>query len=74
MAKNVVPIHSRQQPIGIFRAVGCRDAASLVRDGQPYFELNELATADGRPLVEIKFADGLWLLAGPTLDLVTGGE
>lgn len=69
MASNVVPIHSRQQPIGTFHAVSCRDAASLARDGQPFLELNAIDTADGRPLVEVRFADGVWMLADPTLDL-----
>ncbi len=72
MTNNVVPIHSRQQPIGTFHAVSCRDAASLERDGQPFYERNDLPTAVGRPLVEIRFADGEWLLADPTVDLVPG--
>jgi hypothetical protein len=69
MTRNIVPFRSRQQPLGTFNAVDCRDAASLERDGQPYFAINPLETADGRPLVEIQFSDGMWLLANPVLDL-----
>lgn len=66
---SVTPIHSRSEPLGTYHAVSCRDATSLEHDGAPYYEVNELATADGRPLVEILLADGLWLLADPTQDL-----
>lgn len=70
MQKNVVPISTRpRRPIGTFHAVGCRDAASLERDGQAYYQTNDLDTADGRPLCEVQFADGTWLLADPTRDL-----
>lgn len=66
---NVTPISSPRAPLGTFHAVGCRDGASLERDGQPYFEMNPLDTTDGRPLCEVLFADGMWLLADPTKDL-----
>lgn len=72
MTGNVIGINARRRPIGTFRAVSCRDGASLERDGQPYYELNHLDTADGRPLCEIRFTDGLWLLADPMQDLVSG--
>lgn len=67
---NPIPINSRRAPLGTFHAVGCRDGASLERDGQPYYELNHLDTADGRPLCEVLFADGMWPLADPTKDLM----
>lgn len=69
---NVIGINARRRPIGTFRAVSCRDGASLERHCQPYYELNHLDTADGRPLCEVLFADGVWLLANPTLDVVPG--
>ena len=53
---NVIPINSLRRPIGTFRAVGCRDASSLERDGQRYVAINQLATSDGRPLCEVQFA------------------
>ena len=66
---NVTPINSPRTPLGTFHAVGCRDGASLERDGQPYYEMNPLDTADGRPRGEVLFADGMWFLADPTKDL-----
>lgn len=72
MTDNVIGIDARRRPIGTFRAVSCRDGASLERNGQPYFELNHLDTADGRPLCEVVFEDGVWLLAEPTHDLIPG--
>lgn len=69
---NVIQIKRPRRPIGTFHAVGCPDASSLERDGQPYYEYNRLWTADDRPLAEVLFADGLWLLADPTVDLVPG--
>lgn len=47
----------------------CSDAASLQRDGEPYFEMNHLDTADAGPLCEVLLFDGMWLLAAPTTDL-----
>lgn len=66
---DATPILSRQQPLGAFHAVSCRDAASLDRDGQPFLALNHVDTADKRPLVEVQFADGAWLLVDPDRDL-----
>lgn len=71
-APDVVPFMSRQQPIGTYRAVSCRDAASLERNGQPYYDYNRLNTRDGRPECEVQFSDGIWLLADPTLDITPG--
>lgn len=71
---SVTPFLARQQPIGTFHAVASRDASSQDRDGHPYYECNRLDTADDRPLVEIQFADGTWLLADPEHDLVPGFE
>lgn len=68
----VTPFLSRQQPIGTFRAVASRDASSQDRDGHVYYACNRLDTADGRPLAEVQFANGQWLLADPEHDLVPG--
>jgi hypothetical protein len=50
--------------LGTFRAVSTRDAEALARHGEPFFEAAELGT-DGRGerLFEIRFADGMWMLA-----------
>lgn len=73
---NLVDIQSRQPILGHFHAVSVRDAASLERDGQAYVDMNMLKTADGRPLCEIQFTDGIWFLAHPTrdLDLISSDE
>ena len=46
---NVIPSKSRQPPIFPFRAVCCRDASSLERDGHTYFACNRLDMADVAP-------------------------
>lgn len=71
---SVTPFLAHQQPIGTFHAVASRDASSLDRDGHPYYASNRLETRDGRPLVEVQFVDGTWLLADPEHDLVPGFE
>jgi hypothetical protein len=50
-------------PLGRFRAREVRDAEALKRDGEPFFQIHRLRTKDGRPLFEILFGDGLWMLA-----------
>lgn len=61
--------------IGTFRARVTHDAVALERDGQRYFAMNRLDERDGgvgeRPLYEIQFSDGLWMLARED-DLVAG--
>lgn len=51
-----------RRPIGRFHACSTRDGASLGRDGQEYYELNWLDSSD-QPVAEVRFADGMWLLA-----------
>lgn len=67
--QNVVDFHAHRPHLGIFRAVSCRDGASLERDGHPYVAMNVLETRDGRPEAEVQFTDGHWLLVDPTQDL-----
>lgn len=66
---DVIDLHSRRPVAGHFHARATRDAHALERDGRPYVALQRLDTADGRPLVEIQFTDGVWMLADPTQDL-----
>ena len=65
----------RSEPIGTFRARVTRDAAALERDGEQYFAMNRLeelhGRPDDRPLYEIQFADGVWMLVREN-DLVAG--
>ncbi|WP_020578872.1 hypothetical protein [Actinopolymorpha alba] len=50
--------------LGVFSAVSTRDGEARRRHGQPFFEANELGVdARGERLFEIRFADGLWILA-----------
>lgn len=63
------PINARKQPLGTYRAISCRDAASLERDGQHYYGLNTLTSRAGEAQVEVQFADGVWVLADPERDL-----
>lgn len=74
MTVHQFPDSKARQPLGTFNAVSVRDGASLERDDQPFFEMNALDTADGRPLCEVQFGDGAWLLADPTQDLVPAFE
>lgn len=66
---------TRSEPIGTFRARVTRDASALERDGEKYFAMNRLeekhGRPDDRPLFEIQFADGVWMLARED-DLVAG--
>lgn len=57
-----------RKPIGILRAVSDQDPSSLERDGQKFWEMNAIATRDGRPLAEVCFGDGMWLLVDPSQD------
>lgn len=66
---DVIDLNSRRPVLGHFHARATRDAHALERDGRPYVALQRLDTADGRPLVEIQFTDGVWMLADPTRDL-----
>lgn len=65
----------RSEPIGTFRARVTRDAAALERDGEQYFARNRLeerhGRPDDRPLYEIQFEDGSWMLVRED-DLVVG--
>ncbi len=72
MTDNIIGIHARRRPTGTCRAVSCRDGSSLDRNGQPYYDLSHLDTSDCHPLCEVRFADGMWLLADPAQDLVPG--
>jgi hypothetical protein len=60
--------------LGTFQAVSTRDGEALSRNGHPYFEVAEVGV-DGRGerLVEIRFGDGLWMLATES-DLVPATE
>lgn len=51
-------------PLGTFQAVSTRDGEALARHGHAFYALNSLKTsADCDAVVEILFADGLWMLA-----------
>lgn len=63
------PILACKQPLGTYRAISCRDASTLGRDGQPYYGLNTLTSRTGDAEVEVQFADGTWMLADPEQDL-----
>jgi len=52
-----------REALGRFRANSVRDAQAISRDGSPYYELNPLPSS-AEPVVEIRFADGCWMLAG----------
>jgi len=60
--------------LGVFSAVSTRDWTTRSRHGQPFFEANELGVdARGERLFEIRFADGIWILAVESdLDPVPG--
>lgn len=66
---------NRSGPIGTFRARVTRDAAALERDGEQFYAMNRLderrRSPDVRPLYEIQFSDGVWMLARED-DLVAG--
>lgn len=52
-------------PLGWFHAVKTLDAVARTRDGWPYFEANPRGTnQSGEGLFEIRFGDGVWMLAG----------
>ncbi|HXH78418.1 hypothetical protein [Nocardioides sp.] len=66
---------NRSEGIGTFRARVTRDAAAVERDGEQLFAMNRLEERRGRPgdrpLYEIQFSDGVWMLARED-DLVDG--
>ena len=52
------------EPQGVFHAVTTRDGEGLARDGHPFYEANAKDTAPfGQQLFEVRFGDGLWMLA-----------
>jgi hypothetical protein len=52
------------QPIGTFHALATRDGEACSRDGQEFYAINPKGTdAQGAELFEIRFRDGLWMLA-----------
>ncbi|CAN7368023.1 hypothetical protein [Knoellia sp. LjRoot47] len=53
-----------EQGLGIYRGDSCHDAESLAHYGQPYLEVNVLESVT-RTTREVRFPDGLWLLAAP---------
>lgn len=53
-----------EKGLGTYRALSCRDGESIARDGQPYVEINTLTT-NTRTTYEVRFPDGMWLLAAP---------
>ena len=59
------------EPKGIFRAVSTRDGEAQERSGMPFYEINAKGTdVRGQALFEIKFGDGVWMLASAS-DLQT---
>jgi len=52
------------QPIGTFHSMSTRDGEAHARDGQLVYESNHKGQ-DGRgaDLFEVRFGDGLWMLA-----------
>lgn len=61
--------------IGYFRARVTRDGEALAGDEQPYFAMHRIEESNPspgeRPLFEIQFADGHWMLVRED-DLVAG--
>lgn len=52
------------EPKGTFHAVSTRDGEALVRDGQEFYDINPRGTDhSGSGLFEIRFGDGVWMLA-----------
>jgi hypothetical protein len=62
-ARDMATASVQISPLGHFRAREVRDGEALKRDGEPFFQIHRLRTKDGRPLFEILFGDGLWMLA-----------
>lgn len=51
---------------GVFHAVSTRDGAAVARDGQRFIEARRLPERDpdpDDPLYEVRFEDGVWMLA-----------
>lgn len=62
------------RPRGVFHAVETRDGVGLARDGQTFYDANDLSS-DNVDLWEIMFEDGLWILVSPgDLTWVGGAE
>lgn len=51
-------------PIATFTAVTTRDGNALERDGDEVYEVREV-DAGGHSIMEVQFADGVWLLCEP---------
>src|SRR4051812_42885964 len=52
------------EPKGTFHAVSTRDGVALLRNGQPFYEINVMGVDSlGAELFEILFGDGVWMLA-----------
>jgi hypothetical protein len=51
-------------PLGVFRAVVTRDHIARTRDGCPYYAIAHVSEHSDGPVYEIRFDDGLWMLAG----------
>lgn len=51
-------------PRGWFHALSTRDGEALRRDGEPFYQSNEL-TYSREKVVEVLFGDGTWMIAAP---------
>lgn len=54
------------RPAGTFHAIVTRDAEAQDRDGDAFFQFNELGESSPNgsgPLFEVLFGDGVWMLA-----------
>jgi hypothetical protein len=55
----------RPHAIGVFHAIKTRDHQARLRDGHPYYVLNDQGEDHrGDHLFEVCFGDGTWMLAG----------
>ncbi|MFV0461044.1 MAG: hypothetical protein ACK5MT_20005 [Actinomycetales bacterium] len=61
---NLIPIMAARQPIAIFRALRTRDGVARQHHGEPLFAVHSLPSS-GEDVVEVRFADGLWMLCSP---------
>lgn len=57
-------VRQLHRPKGWFHSVTTHDAASLERDGQPFYDIQELKS-ESQSVFEVLFADGIWMLADP---------
>lgn len=61
------------RPVGVFRARATRDAQARERDGMTIMLIKELQ-AEGEPVFEVMFEDGVWILASSVdIDPVPSG-